>query len=453
MAFVLILLLTAACLVGVLLIQAPSGVQRDPAAYAQWLAGIQPKYGFATNLFSSLGLLSIFGSWWFRLLMALLAANILVCTVHRGGKLLRASLARRRVVMPERFFERARLRESVAIQGISFSNAETVLRASLRRSGYRVVLRREGEAVHVFSQKNRFSPVATILHHMGLVALLAGFVVGGMWGYEDPGFVVAEGASRAIGDTGLVLQLDSFVDEYYPEGPPKDYRSDVVLYDSGQEVRRATVRVNSPMVYNGVRVHQSFYGPAAVVQVQDGRNEVLFKEAVPLQWRSQERPVGSFVIPSEGLEVFVIGPASSFIDSVIPPGQMRLEIYRNGANSPLAMENLLQGEPRLVEGLSYTFIRERQFSGFMVVRNPGKPLLWSAAIGIVLGLMWVLYFPYRQLWAMAQQQGDGTWIVRLGAAPGKWGEFSKEFRRIAERMAGTAGRLGGQAQVVPMEGL
>ena len=451
LAFVLILLLTGACLVGVLLIQAPAGALRDPAAYAQWLAGIQPKYGFATDVFSRLGLFTIFGSWWFRLLMALLAANILVCTWHRGGKLLRASFAQRRVVMPEVFFQRARLRESVAIQGLSFNDAETVLRTTLRRSGYRVVLKREGEDVHVFSEKNRFSPMATILHHLGLVALLAGFVVGGMWGYLDQGFVVPEGTSRAIGDTGLVLQLDSFVDEYYPEGPPKDYRSEVVLYDSGQEVQRAIVRVNSPLIYKGIRVHQSYYGPAAVIQVQNGRNEVLAQETVPLQWRSQERPVGSFLIPSQGLEVFVIGPASSFIDSAVPPGQMRLEIYRNGAKSPLAMENLLQGEPRQVEGLSYTFIRERQFSGFQVVRNPGQPLLWAAAIGIALGLMWVFYFPHRQLWAMAQRQGDGIWIVRMGAAPGKWGEFSKEFHKIAERMAGTVGRLGGRAQVVPQE--
>ncbi len=455
LALVLILLLTAACLVGVLLIQAPSGVQEDPVAYARWLAGVQPKYGFATNLFGSLGLLNIFGSWWFRLLMALLAANILVCTLHRGGKLLRTSLATPKVVMPEVFYQRARLQEAVAIQGLSFSDAEIVLRTSLRRSGYRVVLQREGETVHVFSDKNRFSPVATLLHHLGLVALLAGFVVGGVWGYEDQGFVLPEGTSRAIGDTGLVLQLDSFVDEYYPEGPPKDYRSEVVLYDQGQEARRAIVRVNSPLVYKGVRVHQSYYGPAAVIQVQNGRNEVIARETVALQGRSQERPVGSFTLPgvlaSEGLEVFVIGPASSFIDSVIPPGQIRLEVYRNGANSPLAMENLLQGEPRQVGGLSFTFVRERQFSGFMVVRNPGQPLLWAAAIGIVLGLMWVLYFPYRQLWAIGQQQSDGAWIVRLGAAPGKWGEFSQEFHQIAERMAGTAGRLGGRAQVAPRE--
>lgn len=448
LALILILLLAAASLIGVLLVQAPSSALADPGAYARWLTQVRPKYGGVSDLLSALGLLNVFGTWWFRLLLALLAANILVCTLNRGGTLLRAALVRPRVDMPADFFQRAKLRAAVGVHGLAFAQAEDLVGKALRRSGYQVLLQRRGEILHAVGDRNRFAPVGTLVHHLGLVALLAGFVIGGMWGYEDRGFVVAEGETRTLGTGGLAVRLDAFFDEYYPEGPPKDYRSHVTLFDQGREVSQATVRVNEPVIYNGVRLHQSFFGPAASMEVRDSREALLASETVPLAWSAQDRPVGSFVIPSKGVEVYVVGPASSFIDSAIPPGQVRLEVYRVGNPAPFVVANAVQGQPLTLGDLTYTFVRERQFSGFSVVQDPGRPVLWAAAIAIVSGLVWVLYFPHRRVWAMCRQQSDGSLVVRLGAASGNQGEFSAEFNRIAERIAQTAMKAGSKAEVV-----
>ncbi len=446
LALILILILASASFAGVMLAQAPEGARVDQTAYARWLEQVRPKYGAATDILNALGLLRIFSAWWFQTLLALLAANILVCSVNRAGRILKGALAQPRVVLPPSFFQRAKLRASVGLQGLTFEEAAELLRKSLRRSGYRVLLQKQAGQAHVFADRNRFAPAGTLVHHLSLVALLLGFVIGGRWGVVDPAFVVSEGATRAIGTTGLAVQLDTFVDEYFPEGPPKDYRSHVRLFDQGRQVREADVRVNSPLLYKGTRLHQSFFGPAAVVEVHEQTGTTLFSEAVPLAWQSQERPVGSFSIPGSGLEVYVVGPASAFIDPVIPPGQVRFEVYRVGSGTPFVMGNAVQGQSVALGNLTYSFVRERQFSGFAVVQDPSRPLLWAAAIGIVVGLMWTFYFPHRQLWAMCERLADGTCVVRLGAAQGKWGEFVGEFKSIARRIEKTAVRAGGEAR-------
>ncbi|MBI4234031.1 MAG: cytochrome c biogenesis protein ResB, partial [Chloroflexi bacterium] len=75
--------------------------------------------------------------------------------------------------------------------------------------------------------------------------------------------------------TNLSLKLESIVDEYWPEGPPKDYRSQVVLYENGQEVQQGVLRVNHPMSYKGVRFYQSFFGQAVVTEVRDQSGQTL----------------------------------------------------------------------------------------------------------------------------------------------------------------------------------
>ena len=82
------------------------------------------------------------------------------------------------------------------------------------------------------------------------------------------------------------MELDHFTDEYYLEGPPKDYSSELIIYDNGVEVKRGTVRVNSPMSYKGISFHQAFFGQTAVMDVKDETGASIFSAGVPLAWQT-----------------------------------------------------------------------------------------------------------------------------------------------------------------------
>ncbi len=61
----------------------PGAVAADPAAYNRWLDSARDRYGVFTDAMAPLQLFHVFSSIWFRALIALLVANIVVCTINR----------------------------------------------------------------------------------------------------------------------------------------------------------------------------------------------------------------------------------------------------------------------------------------------------------------------------------------------------------------------------------
>ena len=437
LALILILATAAAALAGALLIQVPAGVA-SAGDYAAWLDQVRPRYGALTNFFSALGLFNVFGSLWFRLLLGLLILNVIICTANRWQGLWH-SIAHPRVRMHETFFRQAGSHAEWVIAGEAASVVGDRLRAELRRQRYRVLVERDDSATYLYADLNRFGKLGTLASHASIVLVLAAVVISSLWGFRDSGFVVPEGATRSIGfGTTLALKLEKFADEYYPEGPPKDYRSDVVLYDNGVEVRRATIRVNEPLEYKGIRFHQAFFGPAAAIEVKDSQGQLLLSDAVALQWQRQSdgRAVGTFVIPGTGQSAELAAPRSGEFDAEIPAGQIQLQLYKDAqAQTPSLVVNLKQGQWTRVGNLDIRFVQERQFTGLQIVYDPGAALIWVASVLFVLGMLSVFLFPHRRVWALCRETSNGTRVLLASPSKGAglpdadWQRLTSDLRR------------------------
>jgi cytochrome c biogenesis protein len=238
------------------------------------------------------------------------------------------------------------------------------------------------------------------------------------------------------GGTGLTLLARSFSDSYYANGAPSDYSSDLVLYRDGQEVASKTIRVNEPMEYDGVSFYQSFFGPAAVMRVTDADGAIVYDGGVPLLWASDDetRRIGQFPLIDEGLTVFVVGPASGRVDPTIKAGQMQLEIYPSGSERPSSIEIISQGEATALGDLSFTLLREQQFTGMIVARDPGMVFVWFGSILLVGGLFLVFFFPNRRIWAAFQRLPNGQSEVRVGATARHDATFGPDFERLVNDM-------------------
>lgn len=431
-ALVLILFLAAATLAGTTLMQAPGGITFGTADYASWVQQLRPRYGAWTDVFSSLQLLSVFGSWWYRAAMAALVVSITVCSVNRWPAVARGIFSPR-VRVPDRFFERAPLAASLQSEA-GLDEAAQVIRASLGARGYRVLEEQETEARYLYADKHRFAPLGTFVSHFSLILVLAGAGLSGVLGFSEEGLVIPEGATREVGfNTGLSVKAVSFVDEWYPEGPPKDYRSELILYKNGVEVKQQTIHVNEPMEYDGIRFHQSFYGPAAYFEVTDSAGNLLFADGVALAWKTRDdRPAGTFSLPQRNLTVYVVGPTSGKRDLSIKSGEMRLEVYQGASNAPLALANVQPGQSREIGGLQFTLVRERQFTGLQVAKDPGALVIWIASVLLVLGQVAVWYFPHRRVWAVVRGLPVGGSHLALGAVVRRDTGFSREFERLVK---------------------
>jgi cytochrome c biogenesis protein len=322
LALALIFLLTAAVLAGTLLMQAPPSIIDNPASYELWLERARGKYGvFLTDVFDIFQLFNVFHAVWFRLLLALLTANLLVSSIDRWKGVWTTAFSAR-IRMGDAFFQYARFTASHTA-ALPVSTTAERIRQALSRSRYRVRTQADPDAVAIYADRNRLSGFGSLLSHMSLVLILAGATVQSLWGFTDSDFIVAEGSASQLGlGTNISVGLEHFIDEYYLEGPPKDFRSEVVIYDKGVPVKEGTIRVNSPMSYEGIRFHQSFFGQTAEIEVADSAGQLLFSEQVPQPWLTKDvrRPLGSFSLPEQGMNVYVIGPLSGQADPLVPAG-------------------------------------------------------------------------------------------------------------------------------------
>lgn len=442
LALVLILMIAGAVLAGTLLDQAPGPVAADRELYQQWLDRVRDRYGMWTDVLAFLRLFTVFHSLWFRVLLGLLVANIVVCSLNRW-KGVWATVFGSRVRMSDSFFRHARHNAAFAAAMPVDTAAQRVQRA-LARAGYRVQRESDGSSVAIYADRNRLSRFGTFLIHLSIVLILVGAVAGSIWGFRDNEFIVPEGGVREVGHgTGISVKLEHFTDEYYVEGPPKDFRSELVIYENGVEVKRGTTHVNAPLSYKGLKFHQAFFGQTAVMRVQDTNGDVLYEDAVPLAWqaRSTDRPLGDFLLPQKGLHVYVIGPPSGVNDPLIPAGEMRVEVYKQGSSTLVTSENVSQGTPKELAGLTFTFVRESRFTGLKVVKDPGVNLIWVASALMVGGLAAMFYFPHRRVWAICRATAGGGSEVWLAAPAQRDLTLERAFATLRERVSLALGGL------------
>jgi cytochrome c biogenesis protein len=259
------------------------------------------------------------------------------------------------------------------------------------------------------------------LNHFSLVILVVAYILGLSLGFRETGLVVAEGNTQDIGhNTGLSLKLVSFVDEYYPDGTPKDYRSQVVLYENGKQIEETSVRVNHPLTHKGVRIFQSFFGPAANLSItQNGTS--LYNGSVALDQENISTGVplyeGIIDLPG-GLRVLVFSPIANMPTTVMPAGNLAIEILQN--NQPVGMDLVGKGATVEIGNLNINYQEEAKFSGFQVSRDPANPLIWIGSSILILGLILTFYFPHRQVWLFLQNKAPGgtRLVLRMGAPRG-----------------------------------
>jgi cytochrome c biogenesis protein len=430
LAMVLMLVFAALGLVGTLVIQAPVGVMDDPQAKAEWLASIRPKFGGWTDLMDRLQFFEMFTSVWLRAVGALLAASLVACTVHRIPGTWR-TMRHPHVAVGPAFFEHAPQHEAMTFHR---EPDQVLVEATgvFKRHHYRTVTENDG-TVHLYAVRNNWAPWAGLVAHISIVVILAGAMVGSMWGFRDSQFMLAEGATSAVPTVaGATITLNSFKDTYNTTtGAPLDYVSDVTVKQDGQAVLQQQVRVNEPLRYKGISFYQAFFGPAVVLTVKDAEGATVFSEGVPLAWTANNggNKVGSFTLPDQNLTVWVVATTGPN-DPDIKPGQVAVELYKSDTGDAVIQKSIDQGAATEIEGLTYTFDREAKFTGLSVANDPGTPLVWLGCILLVVGFVIRLYVPYRRVWGLLVARPGGGTSLSIAAVGRRDTGFDTEFTTI-----------------------
>jgi cytochrome c biogenesis protein len=365
--------------------------------------------------------LDLFHSWWFLLTGSFLMLNILVCTLNRWANIVRA-VSGGQVSRNTAFYSEGGSCAEIEAAGRTYLEAAQAAQKAVAQKGYRIRCENGKDSIYLAADKFRYSRLGTFANHLSLILFMLAYLAGSYTGFRETGFVVAEGATRQIGhNTGLSVKLLSFADEYYPDNTPKDYRSDLVLYESGREVRRALVQVNRPLEYKGIRIYQSFFGPAAQITVS--RNGVmLFDGNIPLdtvvESQGARRQAGAVSLPAAGLLIRLISSSAGKDDPLIPAGQLAVDAGPDESGTGFTL--VRKDVPFTINGTEFIYRGDAKFSGFLVSSDPANMFIWIASVLFILGIVLVFYFPHRQVWMLSCSTGErnARLLLRMGLPRG-----------------------------------
>lgn len=457
------------------------------------------KYGqFWTAWLKLFGLQNVYATWWFLGVSALVAVSVVVCLMRNGPRLMR-TIHPPRTVPNER-----QLKNWAAYAEVPAKN----ITKTLKQSGWRIAKRyktEEGEAI--FWRRGVAGRWGYWLTHGGVVLLCVAGVLTGLVGYRGSVNLVEGESYHQIWLTTaegfeaqklpFKIRNDGFYLDFYPNGMPSQFYSDVAIIKDGVETTH-TLSVNNPLFVGQYGIYQASYGDGGSsvgVRVRSFTGDSLSPSLEGRVYQTlgngdytfelvQGRPhtVESFLV-EEGRRVPSVkdfGPSLDYIlrGPDIQPVMLRAYMSRpdliglgdgEGAYTPtyiglpldasegwaLATElaaahaqtpqtawvdllrthgpkhlRHLPEEERLKTGLQAIIAAQvlaetglrfallfhaydyRPYTGLLVSYDPGAWLFWISGVALVLGILFMLYYPFGRGWTLARKKHT---VVALAA--------------------------------------
>lgn len=441
-----IVLIAVSGLIGTLVRQFPSSTLHDPGAYANQVADMHRRWDaislvgvpIGSNLvgvFDQLGFFRIFSAPWFAMMLSVLVVSIVCCTLHRTPRMWRG-VRYVNVEQPPAFFD-LRLSERAAVEGGSLSPEDV---ATVLRSRHFKVRRAEDVATYVYGDRNQYFRMATLLTHLGLILFLAGGAITAGFGFETVVFV-AQGQTAPVQPVGtphnLLVKNISFEAPQRPDGSFEDFRTDLAVYQDGQEIARKTIRVNDPLSVDGYVFHQNADGPTADVDIRDSSGKLVWSGPIVMVPDEQTGLPSAFsTIPGSQVGLLMVldrasdGSALLGIQGIGPADA-------NGGSEILFQAAFGLGatsNPVDTAGYSIGWTNTGAWSGMVIKNDPGQGLIWVAFLCLISGLLLTFYFPRRRVWA---RFSEGR--VELAMLAERYVDAPREFHDLLEGLIGRSG--------------
>jgi cytochrome c biogenesis protein len=432
LSVVLLLALAATSIIGTVIPQGAS-----PMMYLQ-------RYGETLyHVFDALSLFDMYHAWWFRLLLALLTVNIIVCSVDR----LRATW---KIIFPRKInFQPGRFRKSGS--RVEWSEAAPVedladaYQAYIERRFRHVAVQEKEDGRLIFGEKGRWTRLGVYAVHSSILLLVIGGLIGSLFGFE--GYVnIPEGdsASRISlkksneeKELPFAIRCEDFFLSHYDSGMPKEYRSTVTILNDGEVVRKADIRVNDPLQHEGINIFQSSYG-----RVPDDQFTLVFTN--PESGMEYERPasLGAEIEMPENKGTLVVQDFSTgfsfrghnigeaFLCRLAPAGS------REGARNIIIPVSFPRFD-RMRGGDFVISVKDVEFgyyTGLQVTRDPGVPVVYAGFILIIIGCYITFFMQHRQVGLELSARGEQTDVLAACVSGKNRPGMKAATRRLAQQL-------------------
>ncbi|MFE0560507.1 cytochrome c biogenesis protein ResB [Paenibacillus sp. NPDC058910] len=472
-AIYLILLTLIGSSLGTIFPQESTFLNIDPSVY------YKEEYGQLGHIYYLLGLSHTYTSWWFVLLLVMIGASLVICSLDRVLPLYKA-LSRQRIPKHMSFLTR----QKVVYQGhVDEDGADWVERVKpiIKKKGYRV--RTDGGTL--LAEKQRFSRWGPYVLHIGLIVFLLAVLGRNLPGlHMDEHMAFPQDEPVHIKNTSYYLLNDGFKVEFYTEDDmpeefkgknkvlPKEFQTQAILYmceancdDFDKkpqlvELTRHNIEVNHPLNYKGLKAYQFDYDLTPILRsvspvlinsksgkeygkitlsIDDPQREyqageytlTLTQSFTDFGLGDNGKPVNLSPNPNAPAFLFLIkGPElpKEGIQYFYFPKQIDKERFNQEAiNAQLAGgEALVQLDVRSMDDVDFS-----ESTTYLNIRvDKAMPFIWIGCFIGMLGLIMGFYFTHRRIWLRIDNQ-----TLTLGAHTNKnWFGLRKEISAILKQM-------------------
>jgi len=385
-------------------------------------------------IFELLNITNMYSSYWFLGLLLLLCLNLIICTWVRLPGVL-AVIRKDSLKSPPRTTD-DNSGAVILSSGQPTVQVETI-RSALSSFSPRKSEGTAGECLFLH-EKGAWSRSGAYLVHISILLIVCGALVGKYFGY-DAFVMVPEGSAEASvhqrGGKHATIPLGfqvfcrNFITEYYDNGTPKEYRSDLDILDSGKKVLSKSITVNDPLKYKGVTFFQSSY--------QQMENEyklmvTMKKISAP---EASETSETFFLRPSTEHKISELGTSFKILATSSDGhghGPYKLQ-FDDRDSSPLVL-TVDEREVVTIERSEavYTISLAQRFkTGLKVVKDPGVWIVYLGCALMLLGLYFSFFMSHVRVWIVCQRSGDGTKISIVGATNKNFIKLEQTKERIA----------------------
>ncbi|WP_431799056.1 cytochrome c biogenesis protein ResB [Halobacillus andaensis] len=418
------------------------------------------QYGLAGQIYYQLGFHNLFTSWWYMVLLAMIAISIVIASLDRFIPLYK-SLKTQKPKRHDLFLKKQRIFGTTEDAEVDLE----LIKKNLKKHRFKV---REEDG-SILAEKNRFSRWGPYVNHIGLIIFLLGTLLRFVPAlYVDEFIWVREGETKVINGTDgqYYIKNDEFLLETYDENDerfqeaiqrngqpvPKTYQTNATIYERTddvvvgtdpelEEVKQTEARVNHPIKFDNFTLYQASYqqnefkdmtfklhdmddedttygeftvdltDPQSEYELEDGYRVVL-DSYFPEYEMDDGKPVSKSKYPKN--------PA--FVFNVYPPDESEPEVSFAGIGANVDGS----GENDYKVGLVDFDVRD--VTGLTVRKDYTLPFIALGGAIFMIGVIRGMYWNHRRIWI--KPKGNGVWIA--GHTNKNWVALKREIDKVIE---------------------
>lgn len=385
------------------------------------------RFGEKTALFFHiLDIPRMYSSWWFHGLLALLAVNLIVCSLDRFPAAWKLINADNLDISPSRLEKMPLSRRWTVSTGL----LETIdwHRALSSRSGG-VLEKNEENRMLLLAEKGKWSRLGVYLVHASILIIFVGAIVGQLWGFKgsvmlpelrETGHVFSVGNSDRI-PLGFTVRCQAFAIDYYDNGMVKEYRSTLTILEDQKEVLTTDIIVNSPLEYRGITFYQSSYQPHQefIVEIHEAGDQAPRRFTVPFQQEG--------VWAERGLRFGILNAEGSGQRSV------RAKLWFKAGEAEAVNQWLDDNQTVTLEteGKTYTVrVKQLYSTGLQVAKDPGVWIVYGGCFFLLFGLYLAFFHSHQKIWISIEKKGHEGTVVLAGTTNKNKLAFARRFQHF-----------------------